>query len=155
MAVLTPEVVAWFTPGLAGTIAAVDPSGQPQVARLWGARVVGADELELCVQRGAAGALLDALVSGGRAAANLIEVRTYRSRLLKGWCSAPSPDVNLSFLEQHFVAVGAAFAAVGLPPNSVERLLGHAAEPRQMAVLRLVVESVFDQSPKPGAGAPL
>jgi hypothetical protein len=155
MSVLTPELIAWLTPGLAGTVAAVDAGGQPQVARMWGVRVTGPDAVEVYVQRGAAGTLLEALVGGGRAAVNLIEVRTYRSRLLKGQCSPPSADVDEAFLAQHFAVLDREFEAVGLPSGSVRRLLSHAADPSAMAVLRLSVDSVFDQSPKPGAGAPL
>jgi hypothetical protein len=64
-------------------------------------------------------------------------------------------SVDDAALEQSLVALNRAFHAVGMPPDTAQRLLGHCTAPHDMVVLSLSVESVFDQSPKPGAGARL
>jgi hypothetical protein len=156
MAVLTSELRAWLTPGKAGMVAAVDPSGQPQITRVWAVRAHDQrDELEVYVLRAAALAVLDALANGGRAALNLIEVSNYRSRMFKGACEISPFDADSAFLDESLAALNRVFVSVGMAPASAERMLGHADAPHAMVALRLQVDSVFDQSPKPGAGARL
>ena len=155
MGTLSPELRAFLVSGLAGTIAVARADGGLAMARIWAARAGEGDVLEVFVQRSSGHEVIEALASPGRAAANLIDVPTYRSRSFKGVCAlAPTDDqVDASFLEESLAAVEHAFQAVGMPGGSVERMLSHGSDPHAMAALRITVESVFDQSPKPGAGA--
>jgi hypothetical protein len=163
MGVLSSELRGWVVPGLAGVIAVVDSRGLPRIARVWAARVLdGSDVIEIYVQRAGALPLLEALVydlfnleSGRRAALNLIEVTTYRSRMFKGACALAPNDPDPTFVDESLAADGRAFHSVGMPADAVERILSHGDPPREMVALRLTVEAIFDQSPKPGAGARL
>lgn len=156
MVALSSELRAWLVPGLAGMIASVDRAGQPQLARIWAARPQREpDVIEICVQRLASANLCQAIASSGRAALNLIEVSTYRSRLFKGRCEVAAAAVDEAALEQSLAALNRAFHSVGMPLDAAERMLAQAAAPRDMVALALSVDSVFDQSPKPGAGGRL
>jgi hypothetical protein len=156
MSALSPELRTWLVPGLAGTIASVDRQGQPQMTRVWSVRTSQEPEqLVLYVLRAASSGLLEGIQNSGRAALNLIEVATYRSRLFKGTCSVSPDGVDAAFLELNLQALSRAFQGVGMAPDTVERILGHSDAPRDMLALCLSVESVFDQSPKPGAGQQL
>ena len=156
MGSLTPELRAWIVVGLAGVVTVVDGEGSPRLARIWGARVLeGTDVIEARVQRACAGPLIEALSEPRRGALNLIEVRTYRSRTFKGRCTLLPDGIDVPFVDPAIAEVGRAFHSVGLPADVAQRMLMHATEPHAMIVLHLAVESVFDQSPKPGAGARL
>jgi hypothetical protein len=156
MSVLSSELREWLKPGYAGMLAAVAGDDGPETTRIWAARFVDArDELELYVHRSGSARVLELLANGGRAAANLVDVRSYRSRLFKGRCRVPRVEVDEAFLEEWLGEMQSAFAAVGMPPDCVDRILSHYDEPRAMLPLVLEIESAFDQSPKPGAGARL
>jgi hypothetical protein len=156
MGVLSSELRRWIVPGQAGVIAITDSDGSPLVARVWAARAIdGCDVIEVFVQRSSALPLLGALAESCRAALNLIEITTYRSRMFKGSCELASHEADPVFGDASVAALGRAFHSVGLPPDGAERMLAHGGVPRTMVALRLTVESVFDQSPKPGAGARL
>ncbi len=156
MSVLSPDLCAWLAPGLAGMIAAVDRSGRPQLARVWALRAANErDVIEVYVQRAASQALVESLSNGGRAALNLIEVTTYRSRMFKGACEVSTHEPDSAFLDENLAALNRAFHSVGMPSDAAHRMLWHSEEPTRMVELRLSVDSVFDQSPKPGAGARL
>ena len=142
-----------MVPGLAGTIASVDRRHQPQIARVWSVRALGdSDQILVYVLRAASSALLEGIESSGRAALNLIEVSSYRSRLFKGTCRVSPEPIDAAFLDLSLAALNRAFHGVGMAPDTVERILAHSDAPRDMIALCLTVESVFDQSPKPGAG---
>jgi len=156
MSALSAELRAWLVPGLAGTIAAVDRKHRPQLARVWSVRALDdADQLLVYVLRAASSGLLEGVESRGRAALNLIEVESYRSRLFKGPCRVSTAPIDAAFLDLSLTALNQAFQGVGMAPDTVERILGHSDSPRDMIALCLSVESVFDQSPKPGAGGRL
>jgi hypothetical protein len=155
MGMLSSELRDWLVPGLAGTLASVDVRQQPQIARIWMARPTSGDVIEVYLLRSASLAVVNAVVSSGRAALNLIQVATYRSRTFKGRCEVSPVGVDDAIVEQSLIALNRAFHEVGMRPDTAQRLLGHCAAPRDMVALTLSVESVFDQSPKPGAGARL
>lgn len=154
MSGLSSELRAWLKPGLAGVIAVVDDAGQPEIARLWAVRALDdADIIEVYAQRTAAARLVEIVGQGRRAAVNVVEVSSYRSRLLKGFCT-PLSDVDQPFVNDSVAAQGRAFAGVGMGADAAQRILGHVPSP-EIVGFRLKVDCVFDQSPKPGAGAPL
>jgi hypothetical protein len=156
MAVIAPELRAWLRPGLAGMIATADATGRPELSRIWALRVdPDRDRIEVYVQRTVAVRLLQNLAHSERAALNAVEVDTYRSRLFKGRCAVSAAPIDGALLEACLSAMGEAFSSVGMPPDAVSTILSHAEAPRDMVGLVLEVDCVFDQSPKPGAGARL
>jgi hypothetical protein len=156
VAVISSDLRAWLSPGLAGTVATVDASGQPQLARVWAVRVDDRhDVIEVYVQRSSSLAFIAGIASGGRAALNLIEVCSYRSRMFKGACEVSPAEPDAVFLEENLTALNRAFGGVGMAAGSAQSMLSHSDAPRSMVALRLTVECVFDQSPKSGAGGRL
>lgn len=156
MGALSSELRSWIVPGRAGALAIIDARGEPCIARIWAARAHGAsDVIEIYLQRGSATSLLEALDAPRRGALNLIEVNTYRSRTFKGPCELSREPVDVPFSDASVDAVGRVFHSVGMPVDAAPLMLGHAEEGRDMVAVCLTVETVFDQSPKPGAGAPL
>lgn len=152
---LSADLRAFLQPCLAGTLAVADSACTTHSARIWAARALeGEDIVEIYVLREVASPVVDAVAKGGRAAANLIEIPSYRSRSFKGRC-APYPEIDDSFLEQCLRAVNARFQQVGMGADAVAKMLGHYTPPHEMMSLRIEVDSVFDQSPRPGAGARL
>jgi hypothetical protein len=153
---LSPELRAWIVPGLAGTIASVDSQGDPQIVRVWSARAAAEpNDIDVYVLRDSASAFLDGLNGGARVALNLIEVLTYRSRMFKGSCRHVDESIDGPLVEACKSAMNDVFEAVGMGKNVVDRMLSHAGDPAALIALRVTVESVFDQSPKPGAGGRL
>lgn len=156
MAVLSPELRAWLQPGLAGTVATSDPLGQPEIVRVWAARCdPSRDRIEIYVQRSCAQRFLEYVTPGSRAALNLIGVSTYRSRSFKGLCTPHDVPIDPQWLETCLAAQGRSFVGVGLPEDAVERMLSYSATPRAMLAFQIDVDSVYDQSPKKGAGEKL
>ena len=111
------------------------------------------DVLELFVQHSTAARLLDIVGSGRRGALNLVEVASYRARMFKGLCERIA-EVDQACVDASVAAQGRAFASVGVPADATQRMLAQ-GDSLAMAGLRMRVDAVFDQSPKPGAGAPL
>jgi hypothetical protein len=156
MSVLSLELRAWLLPGLAGCVANADARGQPAISRVWAARALpGHDALELYVRRPSAERFLANLAHNGRAAANLIEVTSYRSRAFKGACALSEAPLDETFLDTCLIAMNDAFVRVGMPANAVQQMLAWSNAQRPWVALSLSVDAVFDQSPKKGAGARL
>ena len=154
MAVLSPELRAWILPGLAGTIATVTSSLQPQMARVWAARAHPAlDIIEVYALRSQVSTLLEG--TNRRIALSLIDVPTYRSRMFKGSYDVSPDQPDAALLQESLAEFNRAVASVGMAPDTAERILSHDDAPRLLVALRITAEIVFDQSPKPGAGAPL
>jgi hypothetical protein len=155
MSALTPELRAWLKPGVAGVVTVADDDGQPEIVRFWAVRPLDdSDVVEVFLQRATAARLLEVLADGRRAALNAVEVSSYRSRLLKGFCTRLTGDVDQAFATESIAAQSRAFASVGMPADAARRILSH-GEQSSLVGLRIEVDCVFDQSPKPGAGAPL
>ena len=155
MSAISSELREWVRPGLAGMVTVVRPDGLPEIARVWGARsAADPDGLEIDVQRAAAVGLLAALDAESRAAVNLIEIPSYRSRTFKGSCRLLPVPPDVALVEGNVQAVQAAFQSVGMPADATERMLSYGGG-LNLVTLLITVDSVFDQSPKPGAGARL
>lgn len=159
MQALSKELRAWLSPGLAGVLATADASGQPEIARVFAYRVVeNADAIELYLLRCGSEKAVQNLAVGARAAFNAIEVHSYRSRTFKGWCTVARDFVAAddALVGQSLSAMGRSFAQVGMPDDALDQMLAHAgAAGRAWVCVLLHVDGVYDQSPKPGAGARL
>jgi hypothetical protein len=156
MSVLSLELRAWLAPGLAGCVANADARGQPTISRIWAARALpDSDSLELYLRRPNAERFLANLAHNGRAAANLIEVTSYRSRAFKGACALSETPLDHTFLDSCLIAMNEAFVRVGMPDDAVQQMLAWSHAQHPWLALSLSVDAVFDQSPKKGAGARL
>jgi len=156
MTLLSPQLRAWLKPGLAGTVAASDELGQPEIVRVWASRCDPMlDVIELYVQQSCAQRFVACLTPESRAALNLVEVATYRSRTFKGVCALSAVAIDEPWLTECLAAQGRSFAGVGMPEGAVDQMLSYSKTPRAMLAFRLAVDSVYDQSPKPGAGGRL
>lgn len=154
MVALSAELRAWLQPGLAGVIAVADDGGRPHTVRLWAVRALDDDRVEVYLQRAVAAPLLAIVGEGRRAAINLVEVASYRSRTIKGHLTPRHGPLDQALVDASIAAQDRAFASVGLPVGGAERMLSYAGS-REMVALVMHADSVFDQSPRPGAGAPL
>lgn len=158
MSVLSKELRDWLQPGHAGVLATVDASGLPEVARVFAyCPVENEDAIQLWLLRVTADTISRHLAAGGRAAFNAIEIPSYRSRTFKGWCTIARDvsEADDALIAECLAAAGRSYARVGMPDDSVARMIAHAGEDRGWVSLLLCVDSVYDQSPKPGAGARL
>jgi hypothetical protein len=75
--------------------------------------------------------------------------------MFKGACRVSTAAPEEPWIEECLTALNRVFSSVGLAAGCAELMLSHGGLPLSMVALELSVESVFDQSPKPGAGAPL
>lgn len=156
MPVLTPEIRTFARPGLVGAIAVTDATRRVHTARIWAFRSLpGVDVVEVYVSRTSSQPLLTTLGTHNRAAINIIEIATYLSRAFKGSCEIHPGEIDQAFLAEYEAAMNVMVSAVGLGPSPVGRIQSFLGGGREMVSLRMQVESVFDQSPKPGAGARL
>jgi hypothetical protein len=133
-------------------IATRDSELQPEAGFAWGPRMVGQDELEVFVDREASVKLIANLRENRQVAVTISSPITFRSVQLKGWCSdisEPAPD-DAPWVERQRAMMTAALSARGLPAQIVRSFWS-----RDVVKLRCVIEKRFDQTPGPGAGAPL
>jgi hypothetical protein len=156
MAVLTGNIRDWIAIGHPGAFATVGADRLPAAARVWVARVHPTNDIiEVGVARSAAAPLLRNLTTNPQGALNLAAPVTYRSVQFKGPCVASSEPLDTNYSRAWLDAVDAQMQAIGLPPGSPTVMLGRYGESLDLATFSLQVVSVFDQSPRRGAGAPL
>jgi hypothetical protein len=159
MSVLSNELREWLQPGHAGVLATADASGVPEVVRVFAYHAVpGQDAIRLWLLRSSAQTTVRHLTTGARAAFNAIEIPSYRSRTFKGECTVEREVGSAhddGLITECLAAAGRSFARVGMPEDAIARMIAHAGEDRGWVDVLLHVDSVYDQSPKPGAGARL
>lgn len=156
MTVLTDELRTWLRQGLPGVVATVGADRRPEIVRVWAVRAVeGCDRLEAYVLRAGADRFLERLAEGTRVALNVIELPSYVSRAFKGTCEPFEEALDEAFHRSRLAAMNDAIVRVGMPDDAVERMRATFELPHRTIGLRIAVDGVFDQSPKPGAGARL
>ena len=158
MPVLSNELREWLQPGLAGVLATADASGSPEIARVFAYHAAtDQDAIQLWLLRSTADKIVRNLAAGARAAFNAIEIPSYRSRTFKGWGTVVRDisEADGALIVECLAAMGRSFARVGMRDDAVARMIAHAGEDRSWVSVLLCVDSVYDQSPKPGAGARL
>ena len=140
--------------GCALIVGTVGPGGEPYATRAWGVNLLAADVSAVRVLLDANDRRsLDDVGGGGRIAITAADVPTLRSVQLKGRCTGvePGTDQDRARAERYAEAF---FADVertdGTPRHLLERLL-----PFDFAACTVVVEELYDQTPGPGAGAPI
>jgi hypothetical protein len=149
---LSEDLVDFLTSGVAVVVGSASRGGVPEVARGWGVHVRRPDVIEICLEPDAAGRTLENLDDSGLVAATFALPTTYRSLQIKGRClslSAASAEDNAR-VERHREAVRAQVGQMGMAVD----IITHMWTPATVK-LAFTVEQVFDQTPGPGAGAPL
>lgn len=130
----------------------VDAMGTPDVARVIGVVGIDSRRMRILVSGRAATALRNASV-GARVAVLITDITTYRSMQWKGRVESatepPSPGDTV-LTDQHIHAFTGACSLVGIDPDEAWRMF-----PLDGVPLVIVVDESYDQTPGPGAGAPI
>jgi hypothetical protein len=150
---LSAELASFVQSGVAILVGTRDSRLFPECMRAVGARVE-ADGAELTVFLPDAVAVrtLANLRANGRIAVAFSRARDHRSFQVKGRAVAlgPAADPDRGVVERYRCAWTTELAAVGVPPRLTLRMVHWPAH-----AVRLRIDSVFVQTPGPGAGAQL
>jgi hypothetical protein len=151
--VLDADVVALLESGAATFLGTVDADGNPAATHCMGIEVLDpAGEVRVMVNAQEPEVLAD-LADGGPVALGATDVSTLRSVQLKGRAVRVEPVTAEDRIRvDRYVAgfFGAVHDTDGTDVELLRRLL-----PRELVALVMTVESVFDQTPGPQAGASL
>jgi hypothetical protein len=148
---LDPEHVAFAADGRALIVGVADEHGVPCATRGWGFR--GAGELAVVLLDADDVASLSCLVPGRWIAVSAADVATFRSLQFKGAVVDVVPLTSedraaLDHYEQTFY--DAIVEVDGVPRALVERVT-----PSRFVACRFEPREIYDQTPGPGAGAPV
>ncbi len=146
------ELAAFAAAGRALIVGAVEPDGAPYAARGWGF-VLDPDGIPMVVvdaddERGR-----DALRPGGSIAVTAADVRTLRSIQFKGAVDALSDatDADAAVIEHYLHEFYTTIAETdAIPIETLQRI-----SPTRYLRCRFDCHDLFDQTPGPGAGAPV
>lgn len=151
---ISPETAAHLESGCSLIVGTVGPDGEPHATRSWGLRVLPDEPSRVRVLLDASDApILEDLARSGAIAVTGTDVPTLRSVQLKGHAISFEPatdadqDRALQFCDQLITAIN---ATDGTPRHLIERLV-----PRRYIACVIAVDTLFDQTPGPRAGAPL
>ena len=151
--VLAPELVTFLASEESVLIGTRDESLFPESARCVGVRVEpGACEVTVFVPMATGEPTVANLAANGRAAISVTRPRDHRSFQLKGPAlevRAARPDER-AIVERYRVALAQELGMLGLPPRLTFRVSHWPCH-----AVRVRVESMFVQTPGPGAGARL
>jgi hypothetical protein len=131
----------------------VDPDGRPYALRAWGVTPVGADGRRVRVLLGDEGNVVGDWIVGTRFAVTGGDVSTLQSIQIKGEVAALGEvDVaDLAAVDEHSEAF---YLAVHESDGDPIELLRRLA-PNHLVPVEMVIDEAYDQTPGPGAGAPL
>ena len=156
---LPHDLVHMADTGVIVIVGTRDADGVPEVSRAWGVRVLpDCDELEICVSSRVCGRTLDNLANNQQIAVTITRPSNYRSFQVKGRAIetrsiTPSDRERIT---RHQRAFTDEVVAVGMPEQSAVRLSSIEMEDApEITNIRVLVETVFNQTPGPGAGSRL
>ena len=150
---ITPDLAEFIQSGVAIHVATRSPRLVPEEVRGMGARVEsGGAELTVFLPASAAGASLANLADNGRIAVVFSRPADHRTFQVKGRATAlrGADEADRVVIDRYRRCLVEAYATVGVPPAITWRIAVWPAH-----AIRFRVESVFIQTPGPGAGAPL
>jgi hypothetical protein len=152
MASISPELAEFLQSGIGVLVGSRDARMLPEVARAFGARVeTGGRELTLFLPVATAERTLVNARENGRLAVcfSAIDHRSYQVKgRLKGVRDANENDRRS--IERYRAALAQMYGTVGMPPRLTYRISHWPAH-----AVRMEVESIFIQTPGPGAGGAL
>jgi len=150
--VIEPEAAELLESPCAMIVGTVDGDGLPDATRGWGFEVLGPDHARVLLSSNAT-ATLENLRTTGVIALTVTHFATLVSYQLKGRASAIDPasaEDRIRFDRFCAGCVHALHEAHGTPVEMIERL-----KPPGIVAVVMTVDSVFDQTPGPAAGAKL
>ena len=148
-----PDIWELARQGVALVVATCGADGRPAVARGWGPHLADdGDRLTLCVDAPPGSATLQNLLAGSAIAATMSRPSTYSTVQLKGLLRAVrAPNAGeVDRVNAHLDAFAIETAGLGLDQTRARRLLGNA-----LVTVVVDVAERYDQTPRPGAGAPM
>lgn len=148
------EATAFLQTGCAIVVGTLGPDGAPHASRGWGlsAESLDPETLRLLVSADDP-TTISHLAAGGAVAVTGADVRTLYSIQVKGHASALEPATDedrvraARFSDEFLTAV--------VETDGVDRKLLERLVPRDYVACTLTVEELYDQTPGPGAGAPI
>jgi hypothetical protein len=149
--VITTELEPMVEDGAGLVVGTVGPDNTPRVTRAWSVNFVASDRIRIAVT--ADDPLVVANLHDGRIALTAADVRTFHSVQLKGNVVLVEPpgDHDLDMVriqtDRFLVAV---HETDGNALEVLRRILPH-----DIVMVEVEVAESFDQTPGPGAGAPL
>jgi hypothetical protein len=152
--VFEPATREFLEGGCALIVGTVGTDGEPHASRGWGLDVLGDDPpvVRLLLDAGD-GVAVGHAAARGQIAVTAASVRTLRSTQLKGTSLALEPadqgdgDRAQRYIDQFFTDIG---ETDGTAPEVLARLV-----PAGYVACTIRVDERFDQTPGPGAGAPI
>lgn len=147
---ISAELAGLLEGGLSLLCATRDARLVPDSVRLVGARVErGGKEVTVFLPEATSAASLANLADNGRIAICVARPCDHRSVQLKGRAVEvrPAAESERALVDRHRAAFAATFAEIGYPPRLTLRIRHWPCR-----AVRVRVESVFDQTPGPGAG---
>jgi hypothetical protein len=146
------ELVDFLESGISILVGTRDAHLQPEFARAVGVRIEpGRDELLVWVPASTSVRTIANLRDNGRLAVcfSAVDHRTFQFKGTLAELREARADER-PLLERYRAAVAQHWGFVGLPPRLTHRMIVWPAY-----ALRLSIESMYQQTPGPGAGAPL
>jgi hypothetical protein len=156
-ALLDGEAAAFLhRPGVSITAASRDARNVPCIGRCLGCRVA-ADRTRVTVFVAASqyAAFFDALATSRAVAVVFSLPSTHRALQLKGSDAAAEPLApgDAELVARHVESFVEELAALGYPPEVVRA--AHWCDPAELRAVAFTPAAAFEQTPGPGAGAPL
>jgi hypothetical protein len=151
--VLEPARIALLEGGAALILGTVAPDGEPHASRAWGLQVTGGGRRVRVLVGAEDGRTLGNVAGGGRVAITGADVRTLTSRQVKGRVEGTEPvtdadrEISSRYCDVFFDAV--------TETDGTERALLERLRPDELVACEVLLDCAFDQSPGPGAGAPV
>jgi hypothetical protein len=149
---ISPELAEFLESGISVLVGSRDARLLPEVARAFGARIeAGGRELTVFLPVATAERTLANARENGRLAVcfSAIDHRSYQIKgRLKAVCDAADDDRRS--IERYRAALAQVYGSVGMPPRLTYRIRHWPAH-----AVRLEVETIFLQTPGPGAGVAL
>ena len=143
------ELAAFVQRGVSAMLATVDDTSFPDATRVNGVAALDDRRLRILVAADATAARANA-VDGARVAVLVTELVSYRSIQFKGVVLDAAPartPGDLGLADHHLASFVAAAPHVGIEPAKAAQFFA-----TELVPIVVGVESLFDQTPGPGAG---
>jgi hypothetical protein len=143
------ELAAFLHGPVSSILGTADAQAVPDASRIAGLVAVGDDRLRVLISTEATAARANAVV-GARVAVSVTHIATYRSLVWKGVVDAAEPvrtAGDLALVDRHIQAFRGLSPQVGIPARLADHIF-----PTEVVPLVIRVDTLFDQTPGPGAG---
>jgi hypothetical protein len=155
---LHPDLLAFLQRGLSLYAGSTDARGWPQVARALAIRALPGPQLALAVPSEPAAALLAGIAATGQIALVLCQPTTHFTVQLKGRdaCIEPLQPEQWPELDRNRDAFGAEILPFGFDAEFCDAWFSVTGNgPEALRVVRFTPSGAWNQTPGPGAGAPM